>query len=92
VLAAAKEIAELKDIAEKTQHVSHGMMRFASGKMSSRKGNVITGESLLMDLKDAAGENERTKSSRTRENCRTSCDRRNQIRGAQAGEREGYYF
>lgn len=35
-------------------HVSHGMMRFASGKMSSRKGNVVTGESLLMDLKDAA--------------------------------------
>ncbi|TSC68047.1 MAG: arginyl-tRNA synthetase [Parcubacteria group bacterium Gr01-1014_56] len=37
-------------------HVSHGMMRFAEGKMSSRKGNVITGESLLMDLKDAAKE------------------------------------
>lgn len=31
-------------------HRSHGMMRFASGKMSSRKGNVITGESLIEDL------------------------------------------
>lgn len=31
------------------KHVTHGMMRFASGKMSSRKGNVITGESLLND-------------------------------------------
>ncbi len=31
------------------KHVTHGMMRFASGKMSSRKGNVITGESLLSD-------------------------------------------
>lgn len=35
-------------------HVSHGMMRFAEGKMSSRKGNVITGESLLQDLKQVA--------------------------------------
>ncbi len=56
VLAAAKEIDELKDIATKTQHVAHGMMRFASGKMSSRKGNIVTGESLLMDLKDEAKE------------------------------------
>ena len=31
-------------------HRAHGMMRFASGKMSSRTGNVVTGESLLMDL------------------------------------------
>jgi arginyl-tRNA synthetase len=35
-------------------HRSHGMMRFAEGKMSSRKGNVVTGESLLMDLIDSA--------------------------------------
>ncbi len=56
VLAAAKEIGGLKDIASKTTHISHGMMRFASGKMSSRKGNVVTGESLLMDLKDEAKE------------------------------------
>ncbi|MFA6273098.1 MAG: arginine--tRNA ligase [Candidatus Paceibacterota bacterium] len=34
-------------IAEKTKHISHGMLRFASGKMSSRTGNVITGESLI---------------------------------------------
>ncbi|MBI2474341.1 MAG: arginine--tRNA ligase [Candidatus Taylorbacteria bacterium] len=38
-------------IANKTRHVSHGMMRFAFGKMSSRRGNVITGESLLSDIK-----------------------------------------
>ncbi len=38
------------EIAGKLVHLSHGMMRFASGKMSSRTGNVITGESLLMDL------------------------------------------
>ncbi|KKW35817.1 arginine--tRNA ligase [Candidatus Adlerbacteria bacterium RIFCSPHIGHO2_01_FULL_54_23] len=36
------------------RHVSHGMMRFAEGKMSSRKGNVITGESLLEELKERA--------------------------------------
>ena len=37
----------------KMKHISHGMMRFASGKMGSRKGNVITGESLLNDVRDA---------------------------------------
>jgi arginyl-tRNA synthetase len=38
------------EIANRTKHVGHGMMRFASGKMSSRKGNIITGESLLHDM------------------------------------------
>lgn len=56
VLAAAKHIEELKEIAEKTKHVSHGMMRFADSKMSSRKGNVVTGESLLAELKEATKE------------------------------------
>jgi arginyl-tRNA synthetase len=50
VLAAAKHLEEVKDIAQKTTHVSHGLMRFAEGKMSSRKGNVVTGESLLEEL------------------------------------------
>jgi arginyl-tRNA synthetase len=31
------------------KHITHGMMRLASGKMSSRKGNVVTGESLIRD-------------------------------------------
>jgi arginyl-tRNA synthetase len=35
----------------KMNHITHGMMRFASGKMGSRKGNVITGESLIKDTK-----------------------------------------
>ncbi len=39
------------EMAAKTQHISHGMLRFASGKMSSRTGNVITGESLLEDVR-----------------------------------------
>jgi arginyl-tRNA synthetase len=38
---------------KKMFHITHGMMRFAEGKMSSRKGNVITGESLLNDVRDA---------------------------------------
>lgn len=33
-----------------TEHVSHGMLRFADGKMSSRTGNVITGESLIKSI------------------------------------------
>lgn len=37
----------------KMLHITHGMMRFANGKMSSREGNVITGESLLNDVRDA---------------------------------------
>lgn len=33
----------------KMKHITHGMMRLATGKMSSRKGNVVTGESLIRD-------------------------------------------
>ena len=35
------------DLAEKTKHIPHGMVRLPQGKMSSRTGNVITGEWLL---------------------------------------------
>lgn len=44
------------EIGIKIKHVYHGMMRFAEGKMSSRKGNVITGESLIEDLIEVARE------------------------------------
>ena len=37
----------------KMKHITHGMIRFAEGKMSSRKGNVITGESLIKDVENA---------------------------------------
>jgi arginyl-tRNA synthetase len=60
VLAAMREI--FPDIAPKISHVSHGMMRLPSGKMSSRTGDVITGSSLLADLSEAALE--RAKESR----------------------------
>lgn len=52
----------LPELAPKLQHISHGMMRLQSGKMSSRTGDVITGESLLEDLREAA--RERAKDSR----------------------------
>lgn len=39
------------DFSKKMKHITHGMMRFASGKMGSRTGNVITGEKLLNDVR-----------------------------------------
>lgn len=47
VMAALRKIDPL--LGKKIIHVTHGMMQLASGKMSSRKGNVITGESLLRE-------------------------------------------
>jgi arginyl-tRNA synthetase len=44
------------EYAERMLHRTHGMMRFAEGKMSSRKGNVITGESLLNEAQELAME------------------------------------
>jgi arginyl-tRNA synthetase len=40
------------ELAEKTTHVPHGMMKLTTGKMSSRTGKVVTGEGLLNDLKE----------------------------------------
>ena len=56
ILEAARHIPEIKDFADRTRHVSHGMMRLPTGKMSSRTGDVITGESLLAELTAAAKE------------------------------------
>ena len=38
------------ELSLKMKHVSHGMLKLTTGKMSSRTGDVITGESLLMDM------------------------------------------
>lgn len=38
------------------EHISHGMMQLTMGKMSSRSGNVVTGESLIKDAQKLAGE------------------------------------
>lgn len=40
------------ELAGKLVHISHGMMRLASGKMSSRTGNVIGGEDLVDQIKE----------------------------------------
>ena len=40
----------MPEVAKKTRHIGHGMMRFANGKMSSRTGNVITAESIIDEL------------------------------------------
>src|SRR3989338_356637 len=50
------------ELAAKTVHISHGMMRFADGKMSSRTGNVVTALGLLQELFYVA--KERAKESR----------------------------
>ena len=44
------------DLASKTVHVSHGMLRLPTGKMSSRTGDVITAVSLLDDIKEKVSE------------------------------------
>ncbi len=40
------------ELAQKTKHISHGMVRLPSGKMSSRTGDVITGDSLLDETEE----------------------------------------
>jgi arginyl-tRNA synthetase len=57
VLAALHDVAPL--LAQKTAHVAHGFMRLASGKMSSREGNVITASDFITDvIKKASEKNE----------------------------------
>ncbi len=43
-------------LAERTRHITHGFMKLSGGKMSSRKGNIVTGESFIEDMKQAARE------------------------------------
>lgn len=40
------------ELAAKTVHIPHGVMKLPTGKMSSRTGKVVTGESLLNELKE----------------------------------------
>ncbi|MDO8593903.1 MAG: arginine--tRNA ligase [bacterium] len=39
-------------IAAKTKHLAHGFLKLQTGKMSSRKGNVITGEGLIEQVRE----------------------------------------
>jgi arginyl-tRNA synthetase len=43
-------------LAEKTKHIGHGMLRLPEGKMSSRTGKVITGESLIGKVEELVKE------------------------------------
>jgi len=40
------------EVSGKTVHIGHGMLRMPTGKMSSRRGNVITAEDLIEQVKD----------------------------------------
>ena len=46
----------LPELAKKTKHISHGMLRLPEGKMSSRTGKVITGESLIEKVEELVKE------------------------------------
>lgn len=50
MLCAMKQVAP--QLADKTKHVGHGMLRLPEGKMSSRTGKVITGESLILKVEE----------------------------------------
>ena len=52
--AALKQIEPKK--AEKFKHISHGLLRPASGKMSSRKGNVVSAEELISEFESLVEE------------------------------------
>ncbi len=54
VLAALSDIAPV--LAEKTVHVSTGFLKLASGKMSSREGNVIAAAEFIRDIITRASE------------------------------------
>lgn len=45
------------ELEAKTKHIAHGMVRLPGGKMSSRTGNVITGQWLLDEAKKKISEN-----------------------------------
>ncbi|MDO8593864.1 MAG: arginine--tRNA ligase [bacterium] len=52
ILAALSEVAPL--LAEKTTHLATGFLKLASGKMSSREGNVITASDFIREVIEKA--------------------------------------
>jgi len=50
VLIAAMKLVE-PELGAKTEHVGHGFVKLPEGKMSSRTGNIITGEWLVDEVK-----------------------------------------
>lgn len=45
-------------LAEKMKHLSHGILRLTTGKMSSRTGDIITAEALIDEVKETVKGNE----------------------------------
>ncbi len=54
ILAALKEI--YPDMALKMKHLSHGILRPSSGKMSSRKGNIVSADDLIQEFQSLVDE------------------------------------
>ena len=48
----------MPDLAKKTKHLPHGMLRLPTGKMSSRTGNIISAEELIEDVKKKVKDDE----------------------------------
>ena len=48
----------MPEVAARTRHISHGMLRLPGGKMSSRTGDVITADSLIEQTKSKLPESE----------------------------------
>ncbi len=44
------------EMALKTKHISHGLLRPSTGKMSSRKGNIVAAEDLISEFADLVEE------------------------------------
>lgn len=55
----------MPEVAQITSHIGHGMMRFSTGKMSSRTGDVITAESLIEQVIEKIKEKEDKSSPKT---------------------------
>ncbi len=53
-LAALEDIAPA--LAKKTSHITHGFLKLTTGKMASRKGNVLTAGELIRDITAKAAE------------------------------------
>ncbi len=56
VLEAMKQV--LPELATKTKHLPHGMLRLPTGKMSSRTGDVISAEELIREVKTRVKDDE----------------------------------
>lgn len=56
VFAAIRKVFPEDTRGRELRHIANGFLKLTTGKMSSRLGNVITGESLIESLKEAAKE------------------------------------